>query len=168
MSSGGGTAVPARYELFHERALAERIALVRVFLVVADLIVIGTFDIVPPGQKAIAVGASLLFLTYASFAWWLVKSERVQVDLYQLISPVFDLLAASVLVVSTGGFRSPFNMWFVFAVVGTGFTRFRYLPLITLAVAIALQYGISQIPFAAEVAAYVTGQTQPVDPPINP
>ena len=168
MSSGGGTAVPARYELFHERALAERIALVRVFLVVADLIVIGTFDIVPPGQKAIAVGASLLFLTYASFAWWLVKNERVQVDLYQLISPIFDLLAASVLVVSTGGFRSPFNMWFVFAVVGTGFTRFRYLPLITMAVAIALQYGIAQIPLAAEVAAFFLGQPQPVDPPINP
>src|SRR5688572_7585316 len=142
--------VPARYELFHERSLAERIALVRVILTVADLLVISIFDIVPTGQQPVAIGASLLFMAYAVFAWWLVKTDRVQVDLYQLISPVFDLLAASVLVVSTGGFLSPFNMWFVFAVVGTGFTRFRYLPLVTMAIAIALQYGIVQIPQATE------------------
>lgn len=138
--------VPARYELFHERSLAERIALVRVMLTVADLLVISIFDIVPKTQQPVAIGASLLFMAYAVFAWWLVKTDRVQVDLYQLISPVFDLLAASVLVVSTGGFLSPFNMWFVFAVVGTGFTRFRSLPLITMTVAIILQYAIAQIP----------------------
>ena len=142
--------VSARYELFHERALAERIALVRVILTVADLAVISIFDIVPPDQQSVAIGASMLFMIYAVFAWWLVKSDKVQVDLYQLISPLFDLLAASVLVVSTGGFRSPFNMWFVFAVVGTGFTRFRYLPLVTMAIAIVLQYGIAQIPQASE------------------
>ena len=142
--------VSARYELFHERALAERIALVRVILTVADLAVISIFDVVPPEQQSVAIGASLLFMSYATFAWWLVKSDRVQVDLYQLISPLFVLLAASVLVVSTGGFRSPFNMWFVFAVVGTGFTRFRYLPLITMAIAIVLQYAIAQIPQSSE------------------
>ncbi|MDQ2987078.1 MAG: histidine kinase [Armatimonadota bacterium] len=163
----GGIAVPIRYELFHERALAERIALVRFILTAADLVVISVFDIVPSDQKAVAVGASLLFMTYAIFAWWLVKTERVQVDLYQLISPIFDLLAASVLVVATGGFQSPFNMWFVFAVVGTGFTRFRYLPLITMAVAIALQYAIAQIPLAAEVVAAIPGTTGPIDVPRN-
>jgi signal transduction histidine kinase len=143
-------AVPARYELFHERTLAERIALVRVILTVADLVVIGIFDIVPPEQQSVAIGASLIFMAYALFAWWLVKTDRIQVDFYQLISPLFDLLAASLLVMSTGGFRSPFNMWFVFAVVGTGFTRFRYLPLVTMAMAIALQYGIAQIPQASD------------------
>jgi hypothetical protein len=42
-------------------------------------------------------------------------------------------------------------MWFVFAVVGTGFTRFRYLPLVTMAIAIVLQYGIAQIPQGLDV-----------------
>ena len=136
---------PARYELFHERALAERIALVRVILTIADLAVITIFNIVSDDQQSVAIGASFLFMVYAVFAWWLLKYDKVQVDLYQLISPMFDLLAATVLVLSTGGFESPFNMWFVFAVVGTGFTRFRYLPLVTMAIAIVLQYGIAEL-----------------------
>jgi signal transduction histidine kinase len=158
MNSGGDIATSARYELFHERSLAERIALVRVMLTVADLLVISIFNIVPAAQQPVAIGASLLFMAYAVFAWWLVKTNRVQVDLYQLISPIFDLLAASVLVVSTGGFLSPFNMWFVFAVVGTGFTRFRSLPLITMAVAILLQYGIAQIPQGFDKFKFPPGQ----------
>ena len=153
----------ARYELFHERALAERIALVRVILTVADLAVISIFNVVPPEQQSIAIGASLLFMLYATFAWWLVKTDRVQVDLYQLISPLFDLVAASVLVVSTGGLRSPFNMWFVFAVAGTGFTRFRYLPLVTMAIAVLLQYGISQTPQPPARFDYPPGTYQMVE-----
>jgi len=136
-------------------------------LTVADLLVISIFEIVPAQQQPVAIGASLLFMAYAVFAWWLVKTDRVQVDLYQLISPVFDLLAASVLVVSTGGFLSPFNMWFVFAVVGTGFTRFRSLPLITMAVAIILQYAIAQIPQGLDAFSYPPGKYKLVPEPTD-
>jgi signal transduction histidine kinase len=158
-----------RYELFHERSLAERIALVRVILTVANLLVVSIFEIVPNAIQPVAIGASLLFMVYAVFAWWLVKTDRVQVDLYQLISPVFDLLAASVLVLATRGYLSPFNMWFVFAVVGTGFTRFRSLPLITMTVAIILQVGIAQMPQSeAFVFDYPAGEynLMPKDPKV--
>ncbi|MGI8922517.1 MAG: sensor histidine kinase [Fimbriimonadales bacterium] len=141
-----------RFELFHERILSEKVAIVRLLLAIADLAVIALGYGVPTGSTPVALVAALLFVVYAALSWYAVRSERVQLDYYQLVSPIFDILMASLLVVVTGGFNSPFNLWFLFAVVGTGLSRFRYLPVATMAAAIVAQYLITRLP-----------QPQPVD-----
>jgi signal transduction histidine kinase len=70
----------------------------------------------------------------------------VHVDYYQLVSPLFDIILATLLVIVTGGYESPYTIWYVFAVVGTGFSRFRYLPVATMAAGVLAQYFVARIP----------------------
>src|SRR5262249_42383822 len=45
--------------------------------------------------------------------------------------PMLDVLLATALILSTGGHRSPFSLWLVFAIMGAGFSRYRWLPVVT-------------------------------------
>jgi signal transduction histidine kinase len=142
-------------ELFHERSLAERTAWIRVILTVANLVIIALDPTVPASGTFAAyteafVGGGL-FLLYAFCAWRLVKSRRVRLQTYALLSPFLDVLFTSILLITTEGYLSPFNLWFVFAVIASGFSRFRMLPLATAGLALVAHSLIATIPQAEPI-----------------
>ncbi|HVL38164.1 MAG TPA: histidine kinase [Fimbriimonadaceae bacterium] len=115
-------------ELVHERALAEHVGLVRLVLTVANFAVIALDPVDSPLQGYAWVAASLFF-AYALWSFVLVKTGRVTLARYELVSPVLDVLFATILILSTQGHQSPFTLWIVFAVVATSFSRYKLLPL---------------------------------------
>jgi signal transduction histidine kinase len=140
------------HELFHERALAERVALVRLVLTLGDFAVLYADK---TAASSSAVWCSILFFVFAVMAWLAVRFEWAPLDLYQLGSPLFDVGLASLLIVSTGGAESPFQLWYVFAIVGTGFSRYRALPVVTTLLAMLALWAYTQLPHAKPIDANV-------------
>lgn len=111
---------------------AVRIAQVRVILCVLNFFVI-LLDQSIPSRSTLAAyfeafTAGLLFFTYAVLAHEGLRTRQISLRLYQYGSPIFDVICASILIMVTNGYLSPFNLWFVFAVVASGFTSDRRLP----------------------------------------
>jgi signal transduction histidine kinase len=149
----------AKGELFHERSLAEKAAWVRVVLTLANLVIIAVDPSVPasPTVKAYAQASAggILFLLYALSAWRLLKVRRISLRYYVVVSPFLDVFFTSILLIATEGHLSPFNLWFVFAVMASGFSRFRMLPFITAGLALVANSLVAAIP-----------QAHPVDLPL--
>jgi signal transduction histidine kinase len=139
-----------RHELFHERALAVRVAFVRLLLTLANfglIYVDTTLGTRLNGHPLSAtINAAILFFAYALIAWLAVWKHWVRLDYYQIVSPLFDVGFASLLIITTGGYLSPFSLWMIFAVVGTGFSRYRTLTAATILAAMLCQILIAQIP----------------------
>jgi len=75
-----------------------------------------------------AFTAGLLFFTYAVLAHEGLRTKQIPIRLYHFGAPIFDVICASVLIMVTNGYMSPFNLWFVFAVVASGYSNDRRLP----------------------------------------
>lgn len=141
-----------RSELWsHERGLSERIAFVRVCLTLASVCVIALGRLVPeagpPHQTyESAYMASSAFLLWAFSAWVALERKSPGAERWLHLAPILDVIFAYALIITTNGYLSPFNMWLVFAVVTSGFSRFRRLPLITGILALAAHCIISLVP----------------------
>lgn len=111
---------------------AIRIAQVRVILCVVNFFVI-LLDTSIPSRSTLAAyfeafTAGLLFFTYAVLSHEGLRTRQLPLRIYQWGSPIFDVICASILIMTTSGYLSPFNLWFVFAVVASGFSSDRRLP----------------------------------------
>ncbi len=139
-------------ELPHERTLAERVALIRLVLTVSNFAIVWLEHTVcgpgTPTSYTQATAAAALFLAYAGTAWGLLKRKRISLDRYFALSPILDVGFAALLVLATDGYLSPFHLWFVLAVVNSGFSRSPRLPLLTAALALAAHCLIALIPQA--------------------
>lgn len=111
---------------------AVRIAQVRVVLCVVNFLVILLDQSIPTRATLSAYfeafTAGLLFFTYAVLSHEGLRTRQISLRTYQWGSPIFDVICASVLILTTDGHLSPFNLWFVFAVVASGFSSDRRLP----------------------------------------
>lgn len=134
----------------HERGLSERIALVRVFLTLATIIVIalGRLDREPGVSAGFshAYMAALAFVIWAFSAWLALERKSPGAERWLHLAPIIDVFCAYALIITTGGYLSPFNMWLIFAIVTSGFSRYRRLPLITGVLALAAHCIISLVP----------------------
>jgi signal transduction histidine kinase len=143
---------PGQGELVHERALAERTALIRLLLTLANFAIIWLDHTIPqaatPGAYAEALGAATAFSVYAAAAWLILKRQRISLARYFTLSPILDVGFAALLILTTDGYLSPFHLWFVLAVVSSGFSRAPRLPLITAVLALAAHCLIALVPQA--------------------
>src|SRR5215468_7351692 len=134
----------------HERGLSERIALVRVFLTLASVLVIALGRLVPEERQSHAFPTAYVaasgFLIWAISAWIALERKSAGAERWLHLGPIIDVICSYALIISTGGYLSPFNMWLVFAVVTSGFSRYRRLPLITAILALAAHCIISLVP----------------------
>jgi signal transduction histidine kinase len=139
-----------RSEFFHERTLGVRIAVVRLALTLANFFVIFLDQSLPVDPRQLSAlltfAISTAFLLYAAIALVVVRQTRVAMRLYQVATATGDVLFAALLVLATGGYLSPFNMWFVFAVVVSGFSSQRWLPVLTALMALGAHLLIATVP----------------------
>jgi signal transduction histidine kinase len=146
----GDHATEAAPELLYEHELAQRVALVRLVLTFANFAVIWLDSSLPSAGTAEAYawayGVAAVFLLYAFFIGAALKRRRIRLSRYLLLSPVLDVACASTLIIATDGYLSPFNLWLVFAVVSSGFSRYRRLPLFTAALGLLAHSLIATIP----------------------
>jgi len=139
-----------RDEAFYERALARRVATVRLCLAFANLAVI-FLDHTIPQQGTItayawAYSAATLFLGYALVLWVAVKRGRIRSLRALWVSPFLDICFGSVLIVFTNGYQSPFNVWLVYAVLHSGFSRRPGLPILVALLGLGCHCLIATIP----------------------
>lgn len=143
---------PGRGELVHERTLAERVALIRVCLTLANFAIIWLDHTIPdPGTAAAyaeAVGAAALFFAYAATLWLFLRTRHISLGPYFAVSPILDVAFAALLILATEGYLSPFQLWFAVAVVSSGFGRSPRLPLLTAGLAVAAHCLIALVPQA--------------------
>ena len=139
-----------RSELLHERKLADRFALLKLVLAVANFLVIGLDRTIPvtesPREVMTAIWVASGFLIYMTISWMAIRAEWVSLRVYQRILPLTDVLAASMLIVATEGYLSPFNLWLAISVVSAGFGSVREVPILTAVLAVLAQFAIATIP----------------------
>jgi signal transduction histidine kinase len=136
--------------LAFERDLARSIAWVRVVLCAMNFLVILLDSTMPdpstPAAFANAMAVSTAFFAYAFVAVALVSLYRGPMRAYFVVTPLLDLAFTSALMLVTEGYLSPFDLWLVFCVVASGFSQFRWMPLVTALCGIAAQALIAMIP----------------------
>src|SRR5207247_6474695 len=93
-----------------------------------------------------AFAASGLFIVYAAILYVLLRRRTRLSDRMAIASPLLDVVVATMLIIATDGYLSPFSLWLVFAVVSAGFSRYRQLPFITAGLALTAQVLIATIP----------------------
>lgn len=129
---------------------AVRIAQVRVVLCVVNFLVILLDQSIPNRSTLVAYfeafTAGLLFFTYAVLAHEGLRTKQIPLRLYHYGAPVFDVICASILIMATNGYLSPFNLWFVFAVVAGGYSNDRRLPYFATILGIVAHSLIALIP----------------------
>lgn len=87
-----------------------------------------------------------VFLLYAAIWLLLVKLERTPLSPLVVAGVFADVACAGFLILSTDGYLSPFNLWLVFAVVASGYSRFRFLPVLATGLGILAHTAIAQVP----------------------
>lgn len=136
----------------YEHTLAERVALVRCILTCANFGVLWlghTISSRPFGSPLLgAPVVALVFLFYAAAAWIGLKSRRLPLKLYVLASPAADIILASLLILNTNGYLSPFQTWIVFALVATGLSPYPTLPIAVTLLGIGAHSVIALVPQA--------------------
>jgi signal transduction histidine kinase len=139
-----------RSELLHERKLADRFAVLKLVLAVTNFLVIGLDRTIPgtdsPREVMTALWVAGGFLIYMTISWMAIRAEWVSLRVYQRILPLTDVLAASMLIVATEGYLSPFNLWLAISVVSAGFGSTREIPVVTALLAVLAQIVIATIP----------------------
>jgi signal transduction histidine kinase len=99
-----------------------------------------------PDANVGAIGAATCFFAYAVSALLLVGKRRVSLDTYFVVTPVLDVLLSAVLIMTTEGYLSPFNLWLVFSVLAAGINRYRAMPLVSTILGIVAHTLIATIP----------------------
>lgn len=121
-----------RSEPFYARSLARRLAGVRLVLTMISFVVLfldARFETSTANLTlSIAVGVECAFFVYALVSYAMLTRGKANLAAYELISPFLDIGFAVALISVTGGYTSPFNLWMVFGVIGTGFSRYTWLP----------------------------------------
>jgi signal transduction histidine kinase len=137
-------------EPFHERCLAERAARLRLLLAILDFPIIWLDRTIPgsgtSGAYLESHAAAGALLIYAAVALIVLRRRLINLDKFAVLSSICDVLLITLLIVATDGYLSPFNLWFVVAVVGSSFSRYRFLPLLTAGMGLAAHSAIAAIP----------------------
>ncbi|CAN5340531.1 hypothetical protein BH11ARM1_BH11ARM1_06380 [soil metagenome] len=131
-----------------EQLLAERIALVKVVLACANLIVISIDRVDPKSNDNISISYIVcgFFLLYMIASLVVVRKRLIPLQTYQLAVPAFDVLAITSVMLANSGYLSPLNVWFSIAVVSTGFSRSLAAPFIAATLAMVAQIAIALVP----------------------
>lgn len=119
-------------EPFYARSLAERLAGVRLVLTIINFGVLfldAKFEASSANiNLPIGVGVACAFFVYALVSYGMLRYGYAKLATYELVSPLLDIGFAVALISFTGSYTSPFNLWVVFGVIGTGFSRYAWLP----------------------------------------
>jgi signal transduction histidine kinase len=141
---------PPSPELLHERTLAERFAVLKLILAILNFLVIGLDTGIPgtdtPFATAMAIVVAGGFLVYMTICWMAIRAGWLSMRVYRRIIPLTDVLAASMLILATEGYLSPFNLWLAITVVAAGFGSAGSVPILTAIAAIIAQIIIATIP----------------------
>lgn len=142
----------SRPDISPESAMAMHTARVRLILTVANFAVI-SFDHLASGHDTTTrllagYGTATAFLIYAAFCWFALHRNILTVPAYFNLAAFLDVVLASAFVISTGGYLSPFTLWFVICVVISAASSQRTLPWITAGLGIAGHCLIALIPQA--------------------
>lgn len=133
-----------------ERDVATATAKVRVILCVLNVVVIWLDRSTPspglPRQYFWAILVSLVFLSYAALALFLLNRRDSSARKIAVSTPIIDVLFSFLLIVSTNGHLSPFNLWIIFCVVASGFHRDRRMLFVTAALGALAYVLIALIP----------------------
>jgi signal transduction histidine kinase len=139
-------------EVQQEWAIAGTLAAIKVLLATANFGVILSDANVPlssdSASLASALFAALLFWIYSATAYVGVRRRWFSIKVYGWLTPMLDIGLCSLLILATDGHASPFNTWLALAVVGTGFSPDRRIPLLATITAIAAHAGIAMVPQA--------------------
>jgi signal transduction histidine kinase len=137
-------------EHLHERALAERISRIRAILAGANFLVLLLDSSIPfprtPELVGGAMAAAMLFLAYALTIRASLLRRWLPLRTYQVASAGLDVLMAAMLILSTDGYLSPFNLWLVFAVVASGFSAIHWLSPTTTLLGLTAHVTIALVP----------------------
>ncbi len=139
-----------RPELLHERTLADRFAVLKLILAIVNFIVIGLDWVKPvsatPRGETFAHFVAGGFLIYMAISWLAIRAEWVSLRVYQRILPLTDVFAASMLILATGGYDSPFDIWLAISIVSAGFGSAGAVPILTAVLAVIAQFVVATVP----------------------
>lgn len=132
------------------RNIAEAVAGVKLALTVANFGVVAIDSTVPVADSLTAILLAQLaafgFFLYAAVFWHGLRKGWLSLRSYESLSPFLDVLFATALVYATDGYQSPFNLWFVIAVVASGFSGRRGLPYAATFAALLAHTVIASVP----------------------
>jgi signal transduction histidine kinase len=137
-------------ELEQEWGVAGTLAGIKAVLASANFFVIILDNSVPakgdPASLNAALFAALLFWLYTVAALVTLRLRSIPIRTYEWLTPLLDIACSGLLILVTDGYASPFNTWLVLAVVATGFSADRRIPVVATVLAIAVHIGMSLIP----------------------
>ena len=149
-SSGEITLREGDPEVEQEWAVARTLAIIKVVLATANFYVILLDNSVPFKNDA----TSLRLAFFAATALWVymvgalvaVRFRKISIRAYEWLTPILDVVLSAVLIYVTDGYASPFNTWLVLAVVATGFSPDRRIPVLTTVLAVGVHVAMARIP----------------------
>jgi signal transduction histidine kinase len=115
-----------------EQAMAIHVAIVRLLLAAASLIVV-ILDWALPALRTLAshksaLLASGLLVLYAGLMYLALRADYFDVEKWYRVSAALDVLFGGGLILGTEGYESPFTIWLVIAVVASATSGQRLLP----------------------------------------
>ena len=150
LSSGEITLREGDPEIEQEWAVARTLAVIKVILTTANFYVILLDNPLPVKSDAASLTtafvAAAAFWVYTAGALLAVRFRKITIRAYEWLTPILDVAFSAVLIYVTDGYASPFNTWLVLAVVATGFSPDRRIPVLTTALAVGVHIAISRIP----------------------
>lgn len=141
-----------QFGLAAEQAMAVHVAIVRLLLAAASLIVV-ILDWSLPALRTLAshksafLGAGLLAV-YSALMYLALRADFLGVEKWYRASAVLDVLFGAGLILGTEGYKSPFTIWLVIAVVASATSGLRLLPWTTALLGLLAHSLIAFIPQA--------------------
>jgi signal transduction histidine kinase len=139
-------------ELTHERALAERFALLKLILAVTNFLVLlldrPNTDTVFHIKTPISFVATSFFLLYMIGNYEGLRRRWISLRTFQSVVPFLDVIAATALILCTEGYLSQFQVWMTLSVVAAGFGSEIKIPFMVGGLAIVGQLIIAIVPQA--------------------
>jgi len=140
-----------------ERSLANRIALVKLLLAVGNVaVVVWDESVATTGAPADYTRILIAVSAFATLQLVMFGIGRrgLRPKTYLVVSPLVDIVATIALTLMTGGYASPFILWFALAIVSAGFAPNRATLVIATAAGVLAHVFVASIP-----------QNQPLDRP---
>lgn len=131
-------------------SITARMAVVRFGLCIATIVIILVDGTVPNSDSSaallIALTVGLAFLLYAWLVWVAVRQNWLSTEQYEKFTPLADVVMSTLLILSTDGYMSPFNLWLVLSVVSTGLHSAPRMPYVTTFAAVIAHLTIATVP----------------------
>ena len=132
-----------------ERSLANRIALVKLLLAVGNVaVVLGDENVasVHSPQDYIRVLVAVSAFAALQLVMFGICRRAMQPKTYLISSPLVDICATVALTLMTGGYASPFILWFALAIVSAGFAPNRATLVIATVAGVIAHTFVASIP----------------------